>query len=505
MSCLVEMRNISKSFTGTKVLDNVNLNLEEGSVHALMGENGAGKSTLMKILTGNCEHDEGEIIINGKSVKIDDPAIALEFGIAMIYQELTPIYEMTVAENIFLGREPQKYKFINYSELNRKTKELLNHLQIQLDPTTTMKNLKVADIQLVEIAKAISYDSKIIVMDEPTSALTEVEVEKLLSVIRELKEKGKCIVYISHKLNEVFKISDSITVLRDGEYISTVKTSDVEVSDIIKMMVGRELNEIFIKEPVKMGDVVLSVKNLTQHGKFSDISFKVKQGEILGISGLMGSGRTEVAKAIAGITKLDSGDIYINGKKEKIRSPVHAIEMGIAYVTEDRKVEGLNLLMSVKENISLSSLDELVRFGLIQDNKEKRATDEYIEKLKIKAKNRDQEVRYLSGGNQQKVVISKWLMTKPKVLILDEPTRGIDVGAKAEIYKLINRLAHEGLAIVMISSELPEILAMSDRILIFHNRRLSGELSGSDATQLKIMEMATGQTQNGGNQNVKNI
>jgi inositol transport system ATP-binding protein len=502
---LVEMRNISKSFTGTKVLNKVNLYLEEGTVHALIGENGAGKSTLMRILTGNCEHDEGEIIINGNCVKIDKPAIALEYGIAMIYQELTPIYEMTVAENIFLGREPQKYKFINYAELNSKTRELLNRLQIQIDPSRRMRDLALADIQLIEIAKAISHDSKIIVMDEPTSALTEVEVERLLSVIKELKEKGKCIVYISHKLEEVFKISDVITVLRDGECIDTVKTNNVEITDIIKMMVGRELNEIFTKETAEPGDVVLAVKNLSQHGKFSDISFDVKQGEILGVSGLMGSGRTEVAKAIAGITKLDAGDIYINGKNEKIRSPGDAIQKGIAYVTEDRKREGLDLYMSVKENISISSLNELIRFGFINDKKEKRTTDEYIDQLKIKAKNRDQEVQYLSGGNQQKVVISKWLMTKPKVLILDEPTRGIDVGAKAEIYKLMNRLAHEGLAIVMISSELPEILAMSDRILVFHNRRLTGELSRSDATQIKIMGIATGQIQNGGDQNVQNI
>jgi inositol transport system ATP-binding protein len=490
MEYVLEMIDISKSFSGVKAIDKVSFSLKAGTVHTLMGENGAGKSTLMKILSGIHKSDNGRIILRGNEVLIDSPMKALNLGISMIHQELTPISEMTIAENIFLGREPTKHGFLDYKKLSKMTKELLERIDIKLNPSTLMKDLKVSDVQLIEIAKAVSYDSDIIVMDEPTSAITEKEVRNLFRVINDLRNSGKSIIYISHKMNEVFEISDYITVFRDGRYIDTKAGKEIEQSDIIRMMVGRELKDVYPQGDSNCGDVLLSVKNITQKKKFNNISFDVKKGEILGIAGLMGAGRTEVMEAIYGLTPIDSGEIFIDDKKVNITSPKDAIDNGIAFVTEDRKLEGIILPLSVKENITMPSLSSVSDKVFVKKQKEIKVVDEYIESLKIKTTGREQVIQSLSGGNQQKVVIAKCLMTKPKILILDEPTRGIDIGSKSEIYKLMKKFAAEGFAIIMISSELPEIIGMSDRIIVFSRGRVAGELSKSEATQVKIMELA---------------
>lgn len=492
MEFLLEMKGVSKFFSGVKALQSVSFQLRPGTVHALMGENGAGKSTLMKILSGIHHPDEGEIYLKGEKIQIDTPAQALKFGISMIHQELTPIPEMTVAENIFLGREPTRLGIINYNQLYKRTTDLFGKIGIHLYPKSKMKELKVSDNQLVEIAKAISLDADVIIMDEPTSALTDREVEQLFKVIVDLKSHGKGIIYISHKMDEIFKISDEITVLRDGEYIATKVASDTNNKELISMMVGRELKDIFPKDRAEAKEVLLSVRGLTLKGKFCDISFDVRKGEILGIAGLMGSGRTEVMEALFGITKPDSGEIRINDRLTRIRTPEDAIKEGIAFVTEDRKAQGLNLISPVRHNITISSLNEISRSGFIQRLLEKNRVDEQIESLKIKTPHRDQWAKYLSGGNQQKVVVAKWLMTRPKILILDEPTRGIDIGAKTEIYKLMQSFTSEGYAIIMISSELPEIIGMSNRILVFYDHRIAGEIMGGVVSQEKIMELATG-------------
>lgn len=494
MEYLLEMKSISKSFSGLKALHNVSLRLRPGSVLALMGENGAGKSTLMKILSGIHRPDEGEIFIKGNRVTINSPQDALKLGISMIHQELTPINEMTVAENIFLGREPTRMGVLWYAELNRWTKKLFDQIGIQIDPQTKMKDLKVSDIQLVEISKAVSYDADIIIMDEPTSAITDREVGQLFRVIQDLKSRGKGIIYISHKMNEIFQISDDITVLRDGQYIGTKSAGETNNKELISMMVGRELKDIFPVKKSNPREVVLEVKGLTKSKLFHNVSFQLRKGEILGFAGLMGSGRTEVMEALFGVTPYDFGEISLEGKRVHFKTPSEAIKNGIAFITEDRKVEGLNLPSSVKHNITISSLGKVSnRAGILRPKQENKIADYYIESLRIKTTSRDQWVQYLSGGNQQKVVISKWLMTNPRILIMDEPTRGIDIGAKTEIYKLMNDLVHEGCSIIMISSELPEVIGMSHRIIVFHNRTVAGELNQEEATQEKIMELATGQ------------
>lgn len=412
----------------------------------------------------------------------------------MIHQELTPINEMTVAENIFLGREPTRMGVLWYAELNRWTKKLFDQIGIQIDPQTKMKDLKVSDIQLVEISKAVSYDADIIIMDEPTSAITDREVGQLFRVIQDLKSRGKGIIYISHKMNEIFQISDDITVLRDGQYIGTKPAGETNNKELISMMVGRELKDIFPVKKSNPREVVLEVKGLTKSKLFHNVSFQLRKGEILGFAGLMGSGRTEVMEALFGVTPYDSGEISLEGKRVYFKTPSEAIKNGIAFITEDRKVEGLNLPSSVKHNITISSLGKVSnRAGILRPKQENKIADYYIESLRIKTTSRDQWVQYLSGGNQQKVVISKWLMTNPRILIMDEPTRGIDIGAKTEIYKLMNDLVHEGCSIIMISSELPEVIGMSHRIIVFHNRTVAGELNQEEATQEKIMELATGQ------------
>lgn len=491
----VQMVNISKSFPGVIALDKVNLNLKKGSVHALMGENGAGKSTLMKILAGIQQPSEGDILLNGQKVTFSSPKDSLNHGIAMIHQELNPVLEMTIAENLFLGRELRikNTMLVDYKKMNQAAKELLERVGLKLNPGTKMSKLTVAQMQMVEIAKAIDYNSEIIIMDEPTSAITDREVDTLFEMIFRLKEQGHCIIYITHKMDEVFRIADEITVFRDGKYIGTYLSSDINADMLITKMVDRELTEIFPDKNYVIKDVKLSIRNFSQKNKFKNVSFDVRQGEILGLSGLMGAGRTEIVESIFGITKIDSGEIYIDGKKVNIKSPRDAIKNNIGLVTEDRKHSGLVLPLSVKDNMVLPSVRNFSNFKLITSTKKEcSATESYIDELKIKTPGMNQIVKFLSGGNQQKVVLGKWLMTHPQILIFDEPTRGIDIGAKTEIYKLINNLAEQGKTIIFISSEMQEILGMCDRIIVFHEGVVSGELTREEATQEKLLKLATG-------------
>src|SRR5215216_4830935 len=488
------MENISKAFPGVKALNDVNLTVRRGTIHALMGENGAGKSTLMKILDGIYTPDNGQIIFQGQPVTVDTTHTALKLGISMIHQELSPIPYMTVAENIFLGREPlSRFGTIDKRKLNADTKALLNRLAININPTTLMKDLSVANTQMVEIAKAISYDASLIIMDEPTSAITEREVAHLFSMIRSLKANGVTIIYITHKMDEVFRIADEITVLRDGKHVATVPASQTNKGHLISMMVGRELTEMFPKEVAPIGEIVLSVRNLTRKGIVEDVSFDLRQGEILGIAGLMGAGRTTVIESIFGIHKIDAGEIMIKGQKTQINSPADAIKNGLALLTEDRKLSGIMGVLPVRDNMVIASLPNYEKRGLLDARRIEATYKEEKSRLDIKSPSMYQLIKLLSGGNQQKVLVSRWLLTSPDILILDEPTRGIDVGTKAEIHKLMSRLAQDGKAIIMISSELPEILGMSDRILVMHEGKVGGLFERKDATQKSIMEAATGQ------------
>ncbi len=488
---LLEMKDISKSFTGVNVLRDVHFNLEKGTVHALMGENGAGKSTLMKILAGITKSDKGSICINDKSVEINSPSDSQNLGIAMIHQELSPIPGMTVAENIYFGREPGKGVFVDYRQLYKQTEELLDRLHIKnISPREKLQNLQVADQQLVEIAKAISYNAEIIIMDEPTSAITDKEVDNLFVIINNLRKAGKGIIYISHKMDEVFRISDEITVLRDGAYVDSWKAKDINNDILIRNMVGRELSEIFPKVHVPIGEKVLEVRNLTLQNKFHNINFDVRRGEILGIAGLVGAGRTEVMQALFGLTPADEGEIIFEGKKLNPREPREAIKNGLAFVTEDRKGEGLVPYMSVAHNITLASMKDFDKNFLIDMKSEDDVIQKQIASLRIRSYGKEQLVTSLSGGNQQKVVLAKWLIKKPKLLILDEPTRGIDVGAKSEIYKIMCDFVAQGNSIIMISSEMPEVMGMADRIVVFSNRRLGGELNREEFVQENIMRLA---------------
>jgi inositol transport system ATP-binding protein len=492
-SDILLMENISKSFPGVKALSEVNLAVRKGTIHALMGENGAGKSTLMKILDGIYTPDSGQITFQGGPVTIETTHRALKLGISMIHQELSPIPYMTVAENIFLGREPLgRFGLIDKRKLNADTKTLLSRLDIDIDPTTLMKDLSVANTQMVEIAKAISYDSTLIIMDEPTSAITEREVAHLFSMIRSLKAKGVTIIYITHKMDEVFQIADDISVLRDGRHVATVPATQTNKVRLITMMVGRELTEMFPKEVAPIGEVVLSVRHLTRAGLVEDVSFDLRRGEILGIAGLMGAGRTTVIESIFGIHKIDSGEILIRGKKTPINSPADAIRNGLALLTEDRKLTGIMGVLPVRDNMMIASLPNYEKRGFLDRRLIESTYKQEKGRLDIKSPSMHQLIKLLSGGNQQKVLVSRWLLTSPDILILDEPTRGIDVGAKAEIHRLMSKLAQEGKAIIMISSELPEILGMSDRILVMHEGRVGGTFERKEATQESIMQAATG-------------
>lgn len=487
---LLEMRNIEKSFNTVKVLNNIRFSLEQGTVHALMGENGAGKSTMMKILAGIYKSDGGEIAIDGKKVSIESPQDSQNLGIAMIHQELSSIPQMTVAENIFLAREPGSRYFMDYNEMYRKTGELLKKLDVYINPKAKIGTLKVADQQMIEIAKAVSFDAKIIVMDEPTSAIADKEADNLFRIIDSLKKQGKGIIYISHKMDEIFRIADEITVLRDGTYINSWKAKDINNDILIKNMVGRELKDIFPKVKVPIGETLLEVKNFSLKNKFSNINFKVRKGEIVGFAGLVGAGRTEVMNSLFGLIPPDTGEIYMEGKHLNIKKPEDAIHNGISYVTEDRKNEGLVLQMGVGKNISLASMKQLSKGFFIKLKEEKQIIEKQIKALRIKVYSSRQLVSFLSGGNQQKVVLAKWMMKNPKLLILDEPTRGIDVGAKSEIYKLMCEYVSKGNSIIMISSEMSEVMGMSDRIIVLSNGALGGELYREEFEQEKIMSYA---------------
>lgn len=493
---VLQMEGIDKSFGNVKVLNDVSFELRKGTLHALMGENGAGKSTLMKILNGIYKKDTGRILLKGKEVTISNPKMAQDLGIAMIHQELTSLPDLSVAANIFLGREYLKGPgriFVDKKEMCRQAGIALAEIKAPIDPKANIRFLSVAQAQLVEIAKAISCEADIIVMDEPTSAITSSEVENLFETIKTLKEQGKAIIYISHKMDEIFRIADEITVLRDGQKIDTRPASELNQDMLVSMMVGRELNQQFYKSQVSIGETVLQVNKFVKEGKFKDISFELKKGEILGIAGLMGAGRTEVAEAIFGIHPPDSGDIHLNGKKYLFKAPKEAIQQGLAFVTEDRKLTGLNLVADIKENITIANLKKYCRAGqFIKKGKEKKVAEEYIKKLSIKTPSCTKLTGQLSGGNQQKVVLARWLSCNPQIMILDEPTRGIDVAAKSEIYRLMSEYVAEGNSIIMISSELPEILGMCDRVLVMHEGEITGTFLRDEVTQEGIMACAAG-------------
>lgn len=494
MGVILEMKGIRKEFPGVVALDNVNLQLKEGEILALLGENGAGKSTLMKILSGAYKPTLGEIFIYGEKVEIRDVMHAKELGISIIYQELSLSSNMTVAENIFAMQEPIRYGLINDREMNRRTKALLDELGLDIDPNKIVGELSLSNQQMVEIAKALSTNPKIIIMDEPTSALSSKETEKLFDIIRKLKDKGTSVIYISHRMDELFAITDKITVLRDGVYIDTVETKSTTSEQLIKMMVGREMDHVYPHKDFKFtkDEKLLEVVDYHRQHYFHHINLHVKPGEILGLYGLMGSGRTEIVQGIFGMLKKESGDLFLHGKKVKVESAFDAIENKIAFVTEDRKREGLVLSATVQENITFANLKKVLnRFGLIDPRKEAQISEEHVKNLRIKTPSIDQILNNLSGGNQQKVVLSKWFEIQPEVLILDEPTRGIDVGAKYEIYKLMIELAREGVGIILISSELPEILNISDRLLVIKDHEIVTELDPKATTQEEIMSYLT--------------
>ncbi|WP_269932453.1 sugar ABC transporter ATP-binding protein [Aminobacter sp. HY435] len=490
---LLEVENVRKEFPGVVALDNVQLRLRRGSVHALMGENGAGKSTLMKIVAGIYTPDTGTFKLRGEDIRLKGPLDALEHGIAMIHQELNLMAPMTVAENIWIRREPlTRLGFVDHGEMRRRTAELFKRLNIDIDPDVEVGTLSVASRQMVEIAKAVSYESDVLIMDEPTSALTEREVDHLFTIIRALRAQGKGIIYITHKMNELFEIADECSVFRDGKYIATKASTEVTRDDIIRMMVGREITQMFPKQEVPIGDVVLSVKGLTLKGVFSDVSFDVRSGEILGIAGLVGSGRSNIAETVFGVTPADAGTIDLFGKRVRIDSPSTAMKYGMAFLTEDRKETGCFLLLDIQENTQMAVLQSgYVKNGFVQQKQLGKDSVEISQALRVKTPDMAEPIINLSGGNQQKVLIARWLLTKPKILILDEPTRGIDVGAKAEIHRLISKLAGQGVAVIMISSEMPEVLGMSDRIMVVHEGRVTGFLDRAEASQVKIMELAS--------------
>lgn len=490
----VQLKNINKSFSGVKVLDDVNLVVQEGSIHALMGENGAGKSTLMKILNGIYIADEGEIFINEKKREITNAKDAQDIGIAMIHQELSVVDEMTITENIFLGREIVKSNgLLDKKMMLSETDKLLKEYELHVRPDTYMNDLSVAQLQMIEIIKAVSKNSNIIVMDEPTSALTESEIKVLFKTIRELKKQKKSIIYISHKINEIFDICDEITVLRDGKYITTDVITNFTFERLISSMVGRELSEIYPKDNIPTEDVILEVENLTKNGKFKNVSFDLMKGEILGFSGLVGAGRSEVIEAVFGYKPADSGRITFEGKELSIKKPKDALDTGITFISEDRKKVGLNLLGSIRENITLSNLHDYCKHNLIIDKKkEKLVSKSSIIDFRIKSNSIEMETMYLSGGNQQKVLLAKCISCNPRVIIMDEPTRGIDVGSKAEIYKLMSDFVKNGNSIIMVSSEMPEVIGMSDRIIVMHEGKVTGLFKNGEFNQEEIMACAAG-------------
>ena len=491
----IEMRGIDKSFGYNQVLKQAGFTLESGEVHALMGENGAGKSTLMKILTGVYTKDAGTVLVDGKEVNYKNPQEAEKAGIVFIYQELNVMFDLTVEENLFMGKEIHgKFGICDRKAMQKKAREALNTLGVDISPKTVMSELSVGQQQMVEICKALMADAKVIIMDEPTAALTQSETVALFKVIESLRKKGVSMVYISHRMEEIFELCDRITVLRDGSYIGVKNIPETNMNEIVKMMIGREIGERYPSRDVKIGKEVLKVKGLTRKGTFHDVSFSVRAGEVLGVSGLMGAGRTEIMQAIFGNLSYESGSIEIDGKEVKISNPRQAMEQGIGFITEDRKTEGLMLDKSIRENISLCNLGRISKSSVISKEAEKNMVAEAIKDLHIKCFGPYHECNNLSGGNQQKVVLAKWILTNPKILILDEPTRGVDIGAKKEIYSIINKLAAQGVAIIMVSSELPEVLGMSDNIMVVREGEVRGIISYEEANQERVMTLATGGT-----------
>ncbi len=494
---LLEMNNISKEFPGVKALDDVTFKVGTGSVHALMGENGAGKSTLMKCLFGIYRQDAGEILLNGKKTEIRDSKNALDNGISMIHQELHPIPFRSVMENIWLGRFPLRnygfVKFVDHQKMYRDTKELFNGLDMNIEPDVIVGSLSVSKVQSMEIAKAVSYDSKVIIMDEPTSSLTENEVEHLFKIIRSLKERGVAVIYISHKIEEILRIADEVTIMRDGKVVGTWPAGELTNDLIISRMVGRDLTHRFPERSNVPGEVLLKVEGLTSpHPKsFRDVSFELRQGEILGVGGLVGAQRTELIEAIFGIRTIAAGNIHLKGQRIRIKSSKEAIRHKMALLTEDRRLSGIFSVLSVLENTLIANLFRYVRCFLLDEKRRKNDGEAMINLLKIKTPSAKTLIKDLSGGNQQKVLLGRWLLTEPEILLLDEPTRGIDVGAKYEIYTIIADLAKQGKSIIMISSEMPELLGMSDRIMVMCEGRLSGFVDGKTATQEEIMRLAT--------------
>lgn len=491
---LLQMEGINKVFPGVKALDNVNINIKPGEVHALIGENGAGKSTLMKVLNGVYRPDGGKIYMRGEPVTIENTLKAQQIGISIVFQEFNLCNHLSIANNIFIGRIKNKFGVVNDRWLREESKKLLDSIGLNKDPSTRVKDLSVAEKQMVEIAKAVSVGAEVIVFDEPTSSLTDVEIEQLFKIIKQLRSEGKGIFYISHRLEELDQIADRVTVLRDGEHIATFDYKDTTLDELVQLMVGRELTDKFPKYERTIGDVYFTAKNIRRKGVIDVDEIALRHGEILGIAGLVGSGRSETMRAIFGADKVTAPmNITLDEKGLRVRNPESAIEGGIAYLTEDRKENGLALTMDVERNINMASHKRLAYGGFVMNDRAARANaQKYVASLNIKTPGIRQKVQFLSGGNQQKVVLSKWLCRNAKVLIMDEPTRGIDVGAKYEIYKLMNELSDQGIGIIMISSELPEILGMSDRVLVFHEGSVAGELRRGEMTQVKILEYAAG-------------
>jgi rhamnose transport system ATP-binding protein len=490
---LVELRGIAKSYGGVHAVNDVSFAIEAGTIHALVGENGAGKSTLVKILTGVVQPDEGELLIDGEAQRIGDPLTAHRAGIIAMYQEPTVFQDLTVAENVFAGRHPRTaVRAVDWREMRSEAMRILRDLGVDFEADTPVRGLGVADRQLLEIAKALSSSARLLIMDEPTAALSPNEVESLFAIARKLRDGGVAVVFVSHRLEEVSALADTVTVLRDGRRIATRPARDLSHGEIVRLMVGRSLDALFPKEEAEVGDVTLRVQGLARRGVFSNISFDLRRGEIVGLAGFVGAGRTEVARSIFGVDPLDRGELWIDGRPFRPRTPRTALRRGLAYLPEDRLYQGLVQPMSVGENVSMAVLPGLTPGGFLRPARERALARRFMEQLRIKATSPAQVVRSLSGGNQQKVVLAKWMAAEPRILILDEPTHGVDVGTKADVHRTISHLATQGLTILLISSELPEILGMSDRVLVMREGRLVAELSREEATQERVIQAAAG-------------
>lgn len=487
---ILTLKNITKEFPGVKALDDVTINIERGTIHGLVGENGAGKSTLIKVLAGIYQTNKGEIILDGKPCRFNSPIEARRAGISVVHQEIKLAEPLSVAENMFLGNVQLKNGLVDWKGMRRRAREIVEDLGMDIDINAQVSSLTVAKKQIVEIMHAINNNSRILIMDEPSAVLTDRELEVMFRIVKQLRDKGITIIYISHRLDEIFGLCSNVSVLRDGRHIDTIPVASIDRQGLINMMVGREMGQEYPKEVGNVGGTILEVKNLSR-GILQDISFEVKSGEVFGISGLVGAGRTELARAILGIDKPESGEVYVRGKKVHYRTFADAIRDGLGLIPEDRKLQGLVQIMSVKRNTTLVNMKRVLRAGVISSSLEEKLSKEYADKLHVVTPSMETEVQYLSGGNQQKVVIAKWLFQNSEILFLDEPTRGIDVGAKAEIYRLINRMAKEGKTIIMISSEMPELLGMCDRIMVMHEGHKMGELNAAEATQEKIMALCS--------------